>query len=291
MNQSNITKGNNCVIGNNVILGSNITLGHNCVIEDNVVLGSNVFIDSNTIIRHDVTLSDGAFVGAGCIIGEYLMDFCVDQAYHRHPLIIGKNCLIRSGTTIYGGSIIGEDFQTGHKVTIREGSRIGNHVSIGTLSDIQGNCAIGNYTRLHSNVHIGQLSQIDDYVWVYPYVILTNDPTPPSEHFLGVHIHSFAIIATAAVIMPGIEIGQDSLVAAGAIVTKPVDKYAVVAGNPAKIISDVRNVKNKITGKPAYPWRDHFKRAMPWEESDFATWFNLLDLHDKEQYNLVSIDS
>lgn len=89
--------------------------------------------------------------------------------------------------------------------------------------------------RLHSNVHIGQLSRIDDFVWIFPYVVLTNDPTPPSENFVGVHVHSFAIVATGAIVMPGLEIGQDCLVAAGAIVTKQVEPYAVVAGNPAKI--------------------------------------------------------
>lgn len=98
---------------------------------------------------------------------------------------------------------MGDYFQTGHQVTIREKSRIGHHVSIGTLSDIQGDCEIGNYVRLHSNVHIGQKSVIHDYVWIFPYVVLTNDPTPPSEELVGVEIKSFAIVATGTVVLPG----------------------------------------------------------------------------------------
>lgn len=66
-----------------------------------------------------------------------------------------------------------------------------------------------------------------------------------------------------------------------------IGEYAVVAGNPAKTISDVRKIKNKITGKPAYPWRDHFKRAMPWEESDFSSWYNSLDVGEKKYYGLT----
>lgn len=282
--QSNI--GVHSIVGNNFKAGSNVTIGNNCIIEDNVTLGDNVYIDNNTIIRSDVSLGAGTFVGANCIIGEYLMDFCVDRKYHKHPLKIGKNSLIRSGSIIYGDSNIGESFQTGHQVTIREKSQIGDHVSIGTLSDIQGTCTIGNYVRLHSNVHIGQHSKIDDFVWIFPYVVLTNDPTPPSENFVGVHVCSFAIIATGALVMPGMEIGSDSLVAAGAIVTKPVEPYAVVAGNPGKVISDVRKIRNKITGEPAYPWRYHFKRAMPWEESDFNTWFASLDIAGKRYHHL-----
>ena len=191
--------------------------------------------------------------------------------------------MIRSGTIIYGDTNIGNDFQTGHRVTIREKTQIGNHVSIGTLSDIQGNCEIGNYVRLHSSVHIGQLSIIDDFVWIYPYVVLTNDPTPPSEHFVGVHVRNFAIIATGSIVMPGLEIGQDSLVAAGAIVTKFVDPYTVVAGNPGKVISDIRKIKNKITGESVYPWRHNFKNYMPWSESDFATWYASLDLEEQSR--------
>lgn len=286
-----VTKGLNCIISENAKFGENVSLGHNVIIEDNVTIGSNTYIDSNTIIRQGVTLGENSFIGANCIIGEYWMDFCIDRKPHVHPLTIGNDALIRSGSIIYAGSDIGEGFQTGHQVTIREKARIGNHVSVGTLSDIQGNCDIGNYVRLHSNVHIGQLSVIDDFVWIFPYVVLTNDPTPPSNNFVGVHIHSFAIVATGAIIMPGIEIGQDALVAASAMVNKPVEPYAVVGGNPAKQFSDVRKIKNKITGESVYPWRHHFDHYMPWAESDFNAWYASLNLKEKENYKIKNIIS
>ncbi len=269
--------GRNSIVGDNVSVGDNVVIRDNCIIEDNVVLGDNIFIDSNTIIRSDVSLGKNSTIGANCIIGEYQMDFYRDRQHHAHPLNIGDNALIRSGSIIYSGSDIGENFQTGHQVTIREKSRIGNNVSVGTLSDIQGNCDIGNYVRMHSNVHIGQLSKIDDCVWIFPYVILTNDPTPPSENMLGVHIHSFAIVATSTVVLPGIEIKSDSLVGAGSVVNRDVEPYAVVVGNPAKQRADVRNMKNKITGEMVYPWRYHFDRAMPWEGIGFDKWYDSLD--------------
>jgi len=276
-------RGNNCIIGNNVKVCQGVVLGHNCIIEDNVTIGENVFIDNNTIVRRGVTIGDNSFIAANCIIGEYQMDYCLDRQVHLHPLAIGKKALIRSGSIIYSGSTIGDNFSTGHQVTIREKTKIGDNVSIGTLSDIQGNCIIGNYVRLHSSVHIGQKSVIDDFVWIYPYVVLTNDPTPPSEDFIGVHVHSFAIIATGAIVMPGLDIGQDCLIGAGAIVTKSVEKYAVSVGNPAKTVSDVRKIKSKITGKPVYPWREHFTRYMPWEESGFDKWYASLAIENKIQ--------
>lgn len=287
---SNISRGANCIISSTAVFGNNVSIGHNCIIEDGVNIGDNTFIDSNSIIRRGVTIGSGSFVGSNCIIGEYWMDFCMDRMPHEHPLYIGDHALIRSGSIIYAGSKIGDEFQTGHRVTIREKAVIGNHVSIGTLSDIQGNCTIGDYVRMHSNVHIGQLSKIDPYVWIFPYVVLTNDPTPPSENFLGVHVHSFAVVATGALIMPGVEIGQDSLVGAGAVVTKNVESYSVTLGNPAKSVSDVRKIKSKITGEPVYPWRDHFGRYMPWDDyNSFQDWYISLDDEAKQKYSVADL--
>ena len=286
---AHFTVGKNTLIGEGVSIGDDVVIRHNCIIEDGVTIGSGSYIDSNTILRSGVSLGENSNIGSNCILGEYGMDFYRDHVSGALPLTIGKGALIRSGSILYAGSSLGDHFQTGHQVTIREKAQIGDHVSIGTLSDIQGNCRIGNYVRLHSNVHIGQLSVIDDFVWIFPYVVLTNDPTPPSENFVGVHVHSFAIVATGSIIMPGLDIGQDALVGAGAIVTKPVPNYAVAVGNPAKVISDVRQIKNKITGEAVYPWRKHFSHYMPWAETGFEQWYSALDLPEKEHFSIADI--
>ena len=283
---SKLNIGENCIISSNSSIGEGTIIMHNCIIEDDVHIGQNCYIDSNCIIRKGTILRDNSFVGANTILGEHQMDFIKDHKSH-HELDIGSNAVIRSGSIIYTGTRIGNYFQSGHQVTIREKASIGNHCSIGTLSDIQGYCNIGNYVNMHSNVHIGQESVIDDYVWIFPYVVLTNDPTPPSEELQGVHVHSFAIIAAHSVILPGVDIASDSLVAAGANVTKNVEEYAVVGGNPAKKVGDVRNIKNHVTGEAVYPWRFHFKRRMPWEDSDFVTWINGLSENQIDEYHLI----
>ena len=251
--------------------GTDVTLGMNVIIEDGAVIGNHVYIDHNTIIRSGCVIGDHSVIGANCILGDYgaLQN---RNELKKKKLIIGKNATIRSDTIIYTDSAIGDYFQTGNKVCIRERSSIGNHVSIGTLSDIQGYCDIGNYVRIHSSVHVGQKTAIRDYVWVFPHVVFTNDTTPPSNELVGATIQSFAILATGSVILPGISIGEDSMVAAGAVVTKDVEKYAVVGGIPAKKIADIRSIKNHVTGKPAYPWRYHFDRYMPWEGTGYDAW-------------------
>lgn len=265
------------IVADSVKLGDNVNIGYHCIIEDNVILGDNVTVDSGTVIRKNTSVGNGGYIGANCIIGEHLMEY-YNGIDNIHFLNIGENALIRSGSIIYGASDIGNNFQTGHHVTIREKTVIGNHVSCGTLCDIQGNCKIGNYVRLHSNVHISQFSEIEDCVWMFPNVILTNDPTPPSNDMLGIKIKSYAIIAVGVILLPGIIVEGDSLVAAGAVVTKDVKQFSVVAGNPAKRIADIREVKNKVTGENAYPWRYHFDRAMPWEGIGFDAWYNSINL-------------
>ena len=101
---------------------------------------------------------------------------------------------------------------------------------------------------------------------------MTFDTTTSSEVMKGVTVKKFAVIATQSVILPGVVIESDSLIAAGAVVTKNVGQFEVVGGNPAKIISDVRKIKDRKTGKPVYPWRYSFKKYMPWEDSDYDTW-------------------
>lgn len=258
--------GKNCKIAPTAIIMDDVKLGDNIVIEDNV------FIDYGTIVRDNVHIKSCTTIGARCILGEYLIDFYENRINKVHPLIIGENSIIRSETIIYGDTEIGANFQCGHRVTIREKANIGHHVKIGTLSDIQGDCEIGNYVNMHSNVHIGQKSKINDFVWIFPYVVLTNDPTPPSTEMVGVEIDEFAVVATASIILPGIHIGKDSMVGAGAIVTKDVPESKVFVGNPAREICDITKIKNKSTGNSAYPWRFNFNRGMPWMEVGYEKW-------------------
>lgn len=234
------------------------------ILGDDITIGEDVVIDHHCVIGNHVKIGRGTRVGIGCILGETLAN-CFGNEANNPPLEIGEDSLIRSYSILYGGSTIGNNFQTGHRVTIREYSKIGDHTRIGTLSDIQGYCKIGSYVNAHSNVHIGQESVVEDYVWLFPYVILTNDPTPPSFDLKGVTVKKFAVVSTGSILLPGVTIGSDALVGAGAIVTKDVEEETIVVGNPARSLGSVRKVKNHITGEPAYPWRYQFDRGMPWE--------------------------
>jgi len=268
-------------------IGRNVTIKEGVIIGENVTIEDYVFLDYGCIVRDNVYIKKRSFIGARSILGEYLMDFYKDKTNKVHPLVIGENALIRTENVIYGDTVIGNNFQSGHKVTIRETTKVGHNVRVGTLSVIQHQCKIGNYVSIHSNCFIGEESLINDYVWIFPHVVVTNDPTPPSDKLLGVIIDSFAIIAAKSLLLPGVHIYEDALVGAGAIVIKDVAKETVVVGNPAKEICSVTEIKNKFTGESVYPWRYTFKRGMPWEESDYETWYNSLCIGGAEKKCLI----
>jgi len=238
---------------------------------NNVLLGENVVIGHGTILYPNVVIGDNTIIGPYSTIGEPTHSFYTQNSgnlkkHNFKKTTIGSNSIVRSHSIIYEDVHLGDGFQSGHRVTIRENSVFGKNCSVGTLSDIQGRVSIGNFVRLHSNVHIGQLSIIEDYAWIFPYVILTNDQYPPMDDLCGVTIKEYAVIATASVLLPGIIIGKNALVGAHSVVTKNVSDEMLVLGNPAKVRCSVREVKDK-DGNPVYPWRDYLKenRGYPWQ--------------------------
>ena len=153
------------------------------------------------------------------------------------PPIIGKNALIRSNSIVYNDVEIGDNFKTGHAVTIREKTTIGDDVLIGTNTVIEGHCTIGNNVSIQSNVYIPTNTIIEDYVFIGPCACFTNDKYPIRVDFnlKGPVIKRGASIGANSTFLSNIEVGEGSMVAAGAIVTMDVPDYFLAIGAPARI--------------------------------------------------------
>lgn len=228
----------------------------------------NVHIHPTALVYPNVVLHDNVFIGPYCIIGEPTGDYYKDPEHHEFKKTeIGANSVIRSHSVIYEDVQIGENFNTGHHVTIREESRIGKNCSVGTLSDIQGKVQIGDFVRMHSNVHIGQLTTIEDYVWIFPYTVTTNDLYPPMDELTGCTIKKYALVTTGSILLPGVTIGENALVAAGSVVSKDVLPEKVVMGVPARERGNVQDIV-KENGEKVYPWKQYLKefRGYPWQK-------------------------
>jgi acetyltransferase-like isoleucine patch superfamily enzyme len=227
------------------------------IICEGVKLSSNVIVGPYSIIHRNVIIGEGTIIGSHCEIGHP-----VNNSSGETPLKIGRNSFIRSHSVFYEGSTFGENLVTGHRVTVREKTFAGRNLQIGTLSDIQGHCEIGNFVKFHSNVHIGQHSKIKDYVWIFPYVVLTNDPHPPSNVMMGVTLEKYVAVATMSTILPGVTVKEGALVGAHSSVSRDVESNTVVAGSPAKYICETDKIKLKDgSNNSAYPWRRHFHRG------------------------------
>lgn len=228
------------------------------IVSSKAQLGVDISVGPYTIIHENVRLGDNCTIGSHCEIG------IPTPRSKGRSLAIGPGANIRSHSIFYEGSTFGDDLVTGHRVTVREGTDAGRNFQIGTLGDIQGTCSIGDYVRFHSNVHIGQHSTIGNFVWIFPYVVLTNDPHPPSEVMQGVTLRDYVAVATMSVILPGVEVGEGALIGAHSSVNRNVEADTVVVGVPAKVICRTEKIALKDGSRsPAYPWRRHFSRGYP----------------------------
>jgi acetyltransferase-like isoleucine patch superfamily enzyme len=242
----------------------------NITISSSAKIGKNVRIGDYSVIYDNVIIEDNSIICNNCVIGEPLTDYYFNKNYVNPQTLIGSDSLIRSHTIIYAGTKTGTNFSTGNNVSVRENSVFGNNCRLGTLCDIQGDMKIGDYCWLHSNVHVGKGSLLGNFVFIYPYVVLTNDPYPPSEMCIGVQVGDFAQIATQSTILPGVKIGMHALIGAGSVVSKDVESYTLCVGNPARKLKDVREIRMK--DKPMYPWPYRFDRDMPWKNIGYENW-------------------
>jgi len=167
--------------------------------------------------------------------------------------LIGADAFIRANTVIYTNTKIGNNFETGHGVVIREENIIGDDFSIWNNSTVDYGCRIGDRVRIHCNVYVSQYTTIEDDVFLGPGVITTNDPCPNCTRCMkGPTIKRGAKIGAQATILPHITIGENALIGAGSVVTKDIPAGSLAYGNPARIAGSVYDMKCKkgVIDKP-----------------------------------------
>jgi len=181
----------------------------------------------------------------------------------KRALAIGSDAVIRSGTVIYEGSVIGDRFASGHNAVIREENTIGSDFSIWNNSTVDYGCKIGNNVKIHCNCYIAQFSELEDDVFLAPGVTLANDVHPGCDFsrkcMKGPVIKKGAKIGVNATILPFVTIGENSLVGSGAVVAKNVPPNSVVYGNPAKWKKSIKALRC-VSGLTDKPYRTSEKR-------------------------------
>jgi acetyltransferase-like isoleucine patch superfamily enzyme len=194
----------------------------------------------------------GTVLGEGCKVLDYavvgkqptLSPRSTAKREELPPLELGAGTVVSTGAVVFAGTTMGERVIVGDQACVRERCTIGDDVVIGRGSLVENDTSVGALTKIQANAYITAYSLLEDNVFIAPCVVTTNDNfmgRTEKRHKLvkGPTIRRGARIGGGCVLLPGIEIGEEAFVGAGAVVIRDVPARALVVGNPARQIREV----------------------------------------------------
>ena len=194
----------------------------------------------------------GTVIGDGCKILDYavvgkqpiLSPRSTAKKEPLPPLELGPGTVISTGAVVFAGTKLGARVIVGDQACVRERVEIGDDVVIGRGSLVENDTAIGDRTKIQADAYVTAYSTLEEDVFIAPCVVTTNDNfmgRTEKRHALrkGPTIRRGARIGGGAVLLPGIEIGEEAFVGAGAVVLRDVPARALMVGNPARQIREV----------------------------------------------------
>jgi acetyltransferase-like isoleucine patch superfamily enzyme len=160
------------------------------------------------------------------------------------PAELGAGTVVSTGAIVFAGTRVGARVIVGDQACVRERVTLGDDVLVGRGSLVENDTTVGALTKIQADAYITAYSTLEEHVFVAPCVVTTNDnfmgrTQRRHELIKGPTIRRGARVGGGAVLCPGIEIGEEAFVGAGAVVTRDVPARAVVVGNPARQIGDV----------------------------------------------------
>jgi acetyltransferase-like isoleucine patch superfamily enzyme len=216
-----------------------LVLGDHVVLPDSVSIGAHVVIHDGTVVGEGCEIQDGAVLGKPPKLARH-------SSASRElppPLELGEGVVVCCRAIVFAGSTIGAGAILGDQCYFRERSVLGEGSVIGRGSAVDNDVVIGARVRVQTDVYITAFSEIEDDVFLGPGVLTTNDSTMARHGddypIRGATVRRAARVGGAAVITPGIEIGEEAFIAAGAVVTKDVPARGVVIGVPGRVVREV----------------------------------------------------
>jgi acetyltransferase-like isoleucine patch superfamily enzyme len=191
-------------------------------------------------------LGEGVKVLENAVVGKQpsLSPRSTTRREELPPAEIGDGTIVSTGAIVFAGSRIGVRVILGDQSCVRERVEVGDDVVVGRGSLIENDTSVGAMTKIQAEAYITAYSTLEEHVFIAPGVVTTNDNfmgRTERRHALmkGPTIRRGARIGGGAILCPGVEIGEEAFVGAGAVVTKSVPPRALVVGNPARVLREV----------------------------------------------------
>src|SRR3954449_9835692 len=203
-------------------------------------------IHPSAIVYPGTKLGEGVKVLEHAVIGKQpaLSPRSTASREELPPTEIGDGTIVSTGAVVFAGAKVGARVILGDQSCVRERVSVGDDVVIGRGSLVENDTTIGAMTKIQAEAYITAYSTLEEYVFIAPCVVTTNDNfmgRTERRHELvkGPTIRRGARIGGGAVLLPGIEVGEDAFVGAGAVVIRDVPPRTVVVGNPARVMRGV----------------------------------------------------
>jgi acetyltransferase-like isoleucine patch superfamily enzyme len=203
-------------------------------------------IADSAVVYPGTVIGDGCKILDNAVVGKQpsLSPRSTAKREALAPLELGAGTIVSTGAIVFAGTKIGARVIVGDQACVRERCEIGDDVVIGRGSLVENDTTVGALTKIQANAYITAYSTLEEEVFIAPCVATTNDNfmgRTERRHELvkGPTIRRGARIGGAAVLCPGIEIGEEAFVGAGAVVIRDVPARTVVVGNPARVLRDV----------------------------------------------------
>lgn len=204
-----------------------------------VVFGAHVTVHGATVLGEGCRIQDGAVLGKPPALGPS----STAPRDHPDPLVVEAGATVCAGAVVLAGARIGERAIVGDQAFVRERALVGPETVVGRGATVDNDVELGARVRLQTNVYLTAYSVVEDDVFVGPGTTTTNDDSmarhPPDEPLRGATLRRACRLGAGSVLLPGVEIGEEAFVAAGAVVTHDVAPRAVVMGVPARVLREV----------------------------------------------------
>jgi acetyltransferase-like isoleucine patch superfamily enzyme len=215
-----------------------LLVGEDVELPPDVEVGGGVVLHAGTVVGAGARLQDGCVIGKPVALGPS----STSPRAVPPPAVVGAACVIGAHAVVVAGARLHDGCVVADQAHVRERTTIGADSVVGRAASVENDVEVGARVRIQTGAYVTAYSLVEDDVFIAPHVITTNDPTAGrrtgGESLRGPTLRRGCRIGGGAVLLPGVEVGPEAFVAAGAVVTRDVPAGMLALGVPARVVGE-----------------------------------------------------